>query len=259
MPTCGVSNWNGSTVQAVQSRGGVWAFVDYLDNVIRPHACPWPPPELVQKLARSDKQMYFFPEDQPFLVQKLGYYTDLQSVNSEDALVWSYFGPLAYATPDVRCRWAGWLLNHLGCACRIEECAIALWRRVPHPDNYTQGGPELDSVVVTDSAVVMIEAKWRAGESRWQGIDGRTGQIALRSKFIQLLGARIYGDRPIMLLSITLDDRIDPKADDPLCRALFWKDVVRSPVHPLQDEIQHYYDWKGNLIPRRRGVEAPGG
>jgi hypothetical protein len=70
---------------------------------------------LVQKLARSDKQMYFFPEDQAFLVQKLGYYTDLQSVNSEDALVWSYFGPLAYATPDVRGRWAGWLVSYLGC------------------------------------------------------------------------------------------------------------------------------------------------
>jgi hypothetical protein len=214
----------------------------------------------VQKLARSDKHTYFYPEDQPFLLENLGYYADLQSVNSEDALVWSYFGPLAYATPDVRCRWAEWVISQLGCASQIRECAVALWRRVPHPDNYTQGGPELDTVVVTDAAVVMIEAKWKAGESRWQGLDGQTGQIALRSKFIQVLGSKIYGGRPIILLSIILDDRIEPpNPDDPLRRALLWKDLVRSPLHPLQAEIQRYYDWKRNLIPRRRGAEAPGG
>ena len=190
-----VPNWNGNSVQAVQSRGGVWAFLDYLDNVIRPDGCAWPPPELVQKLARSDKHMYFFPEDQPLLMNKLGYYTDLQSINSEDALVWSYFGPLVYAAPHIRCRWTEWLLGELGCASRVSECAVAVWRRVPHPDNYTQGGPELDAIVVADCAVVMVEAKWRAGESRWQGLDGRTGQIALRSKFIQTLGGKIYGSR----------------------------------------------------------------
>lgn len=259
MAICQIANWNGRTVSAVQSRGGVWAFLDYLDNVIRPRDCAWPAPELVQKLARSDKQMYFFPEDQPLLAQRLGYYTDLQSVNSEDALVWSYFGPLAYATPDARRRWADWLLGRLGGTRPVQDCSVALWRRVPHPDNYSQGGPELDSVIVTDSAVLLVEAKWRSGEARWQGLDGRMGQIELRSKFIRLLGAKIYDERRLMLLSITLDERVEPpRADAPFLTSLLWKDIVRCPAHPSSAEIERYYDWKRNLIQRRRGVEAPG-
>ena len=260
MSVCEMPDWNGRTIRAVQSRGGVWAFLDYSDGVIRPSGCAWPPPEIVQKLSRSDKQMYFHEEDRPFLDERLGYYTDLQSVHSEDAIVWSYFGPLAYASRDGRCRWAQWLLERLGCPSQVTDCVVSLWRRVPHPDNYSQGGPELDVIVQTDQAAVLMEAKWRSGEARWQGIDGRTGQIELRCRFIRLVGARIYGERKLTLLSITLDEQPAhvAQADAPPVMSLLWKHIVDCQVHPISHEIRRYYDWKRNLISRRRGIPAPG-
>jgi hypothetical protein len=257
---CELRDWNGRAIRAVQSRGGVWAFIDYSDGIIRPTHCSWPPPELAQKLFRSDKSQYFYPEDQPCLTQDLGHYSDLQSAHSEDAMVWSYFGAISYAPTEFRCLWAGWLLSLAGCKDSPVNCTVALWRRVPHPDNLTAGGPEIDAIVQTDRTVAFIEAKWRSGESRWQGLDGQTGQLELRSKFLQGVGHRIYGDRTLLLLSLTLDDRAGLPIESEGVRvvALLWKDLIRCSAHPLSEEIERYYDWKRNLIPRRKGFNAPG-
>lgn len=260
MSICELRDWNDRTIRAVQSRGGVWAFVDYADGLVRPRDCNWPPPELVQKLFRSDKHQYFYPEDQPSLQQTIGYYTDLQSAHSEDAMVWSYFGPIAYGTQESREEWVHWLLARMNCDSFAHNCCVSLWRRVPHPDNYTPGGPEIDVLIHADHVTVFVEAKWRSGESRWQGLDGRAGQIELRSRFLQSVGARIYNGRKLILASLTLDDpgALLLRADGVQSTAMLWKELVQSPAHPLGDEIKRYYDWKRDLIPRRRGFDAPG-
>jgi len=107
---------------------------------------------------------------------------------------------------------------------------------------------------------VFFEAKWRSGESRWQGLDGRAGQIELRSRFLQSVGSRIYNGQTLILASLTLEDPggLLLRADGVESVAMLWKELVQSPAHPLGDEIKRYYDWKRNLIPRRRGFEAPG-
>lgn len=64
-------DWHGREVDAVRSRGGVWAFPDFSDNVIRSVPGHWPPPELVQKLCQSKQLSAFLPEDQSLLTHKL--------------------------------------------------------------------------------------------------------------------------------------------------------------------------------------------
>src|SRR6202000_1707944 len=81
------------------------------NGVICSNDCCSPPPELVQKLATSDKYIHFYPEDQPLITRQLGYYTDLQSAHSEDAMVWSCFGTAADCLQDVRTVWAQWLVK----------------------------------------------------------------------------------------------------------------------------------------------------
>jgi hypothetical protein len=156
MPVSRITNWNGEEIEAIQTKGGVWAFPNYLNGVICSNDCCSPPPELVQKLAKSDKYIHFYPEDQPLITRQLGYYTDLQSAHSEDAMVWSCFGTAADCLQDDRTMWAQWLVRNLGYHDTITKTTICLWRRVPHPDNFTQGGPELDALIQTDKVVILV-------------------------------------------------------------------------------------------------------
>lgn len=86
----------------------------------------------------------------------LGVYSNLQSLHSEDAVTWSYFGPLAVEPPEARADFLTWLLLQLGLDnwTGSERASIDLWRRVPHPDKSLPGGPELDFVIDGDRCVV---------------------------------------------------------------------------------------------------------
>lgn len=261
MPLQQIENWNGRPIDAIQTRGGVWAFPDYSDGVIRFPACCWPPPEIVQKLFRSDKHIYFHPEDQTLITSKLGYYVDLQSAHSEDSMVWSYFGVLSRAAPDLRIRWAKWFLQLCGCEQDARQCEVTLWRRVPHPDNLAAGGPEIDAVIQTEDTLILVEAKWRSAESRWQGVDGHSGQLELRRRFLANYGRNVYHDRKLVVAVVLLEglstpNKFDQDASDTVC--LLWRSLAACPVHPAGDEFLRYYNWKRHLIPRKFGVAAPG-
>ena len=76
--------------------------------------------------------------------QTLGHYSDLQSLNSEDAVTWSVIGPLAYRT-DWKQHFADRLLGLLGLP-KSKSVAIWLWRRIPHPEKpASTGGPKSTS------------------------------------------------------------------------------------------------------------------
>ena len=95
-------DWNGVEIEVASSRGGVLATVDAWENLIRTDIYPWPPPELLQKLYGSQHSTHFSSEDGILATRRCGFYSDLQSLNSEDAITWSIFGPIAYANPIAR-------------------------------------------------------------------------------------------------------------------------------------------------------------
>jgi hypothetical protein len=254
-----IANWNAQKIRAVRTNAGVWAFPDFSDGVIQLPGNCWPPTELVQKLYRSERVAYFTAEDQAALVSARGYYSDLQSAHSEDAMVWSYFGPIAYATAGARRQWYAWVAGHLGLP-QSQNCDVSLWRHIPHPDTLTRGGPEIDATIQTDDSVILIEAKWRGSESRWQGADGLSTQIDLRHRFADTLGSRIYPGKRSLVVYVILDDsqRITPRSGPVQTLCLKWKDLCNCDVHPMAGEVKRYYDWKRSLISRRPGAPAPG-
>src|SRR5215469_11562857 len=159
MPISALKDWNNKIVSAVRSKGGVIAFPDFADNLLRIDRGAWPPPEVMQKLYKSEKLWAFGEDDQEFLCEKLGYYCDLQSVHSEDAMQWSYFGPLIYGTEADRLQFAQWLRGILNLGVpEPSSCYITMWRRLPHPDNGTPNGPEVDLLIATDTFVLVIES-----------------------------------------------------------------------------------------------------
>ena len=187
------TDWLGRPVDLVRSAGGVYAFRDPWRGVVRGGVAPWPPPELVQKLYKSRHAAAYRGEALKGAAAAHGFYADLQSVHSEDAVTWSLFGPLAHAVPDIRTAYAAALLTRVLEAPEPPSPAhLWLWRRVPHPDTLVPGGPEVDFGIQTDRVLLLGEAKWGSPVGTGQGADRSKDQLQLRAEFCAKYGERLY-------------------------------------------------------------------
>lgn len=245
-------DWRGRQVKVVASAGGVLALANPWDNVVRTSDVPWPPPELIQKLYQSRHAQAFRGMDETTATESLGFYSDIQSIHSEDAITWSVFGPLVYAAPEVRASFARALLTLIDVPSEPTSSAnFWLWRRLPHPDTLVPGGPEVDVGVQTDNVFLVGEAKWLSAVGVAQGVDRDKDQITLRREFCEKYGCRLLPTcRRFVVLGISLAGGIVPKTDAKIgsvsihVRDTTWKDVVALHEHPLPAEVRAYLSWK---------------
>jgi hypothetical protein len=187
------TDWLNQPIELAVSVGGVNATCSPWDGVVRGGVLPWPPPELVQKAYQSRQARAFRDEELARATSTFGYYSDLQSIHSEDAVTWSLFGPLAYATTDIRASYAAQLISHcINESVPASAAHVWLWRRLPHPDTLVPGGPEIDFGIQTRSTLVLGEAKWRSGVGRAQGANGQKDQLQLRVEFCEKYGRKLY-------------------------------------------------------------------
>ncbi len=187
------TDWLNRPIELAQSAGGVYAFRSPWDGVVRGDVAPWPPPELVQKLYQSRQTRAYREEALAAVTAAHGYYADLQSVHSEDAVTWSLFGPIAYAGSNVRDRYVAEVCSSiLGREETVRHSHVWLWRRIPHPDKLVPGGPEIDFGLQTERILVLGEAKWRSQVGAGQGADGMKDQIELRVDFCKTYGRALF-------------------------------------------------------------------
>ena len=241
-----ILDWQGRPVEAARTPTGVLAVVDYADNLIRVPGKPWPSAAVVQKLYKG-RHTGAYAEKVPELTTKLGYYSDLQSLHSEDALTWSFFGPLTYQAPAEQAAFLNWLLERLELEADNSLCEVGLFRRIPHPDKQSMGGPENDFAIIGDRCVVLGEAKWRSPVGTRQGVNKDSDQISLRLQFLSQRGRRIFGDRRFVVLGMwrSLDDAIPAEAPEGVRYAsLTWADLCEYERHPLASEFRAYLAWK---------------
>ena len=247
-----MTDWRGIEIQVGFSRGGVVAVADPLHNLISSGVSPWPPPEVVQKLYRSRHARAFDGPELEAVTEVLGYYSDLQSLHSEDAITWSVFGTLAYAKPSPRDRYCKSLFRALGLP---EEAApgarVWLWRRLPHPDTLVPGGPEIDFGIQTEDVVVLGEAKWLSGVGRRQGKARNKDQLTLRREFIEKYGRTLYPDATdFCLLTVSYRGGVQRNTEVDLgsaklrMRDMTWEDICSHTAHPCAPELSHYLAWK---------------
>ena len=243
-----IVDWNGATIEAAQSRGHVIAVADFSSNMMRPQSSPWPTAAVVQKLCASGRHASAFDyQAQRLITRKLGFYSDLQSLHSEDAITWSFFGTLSTAQPVTRTAFLNWLLGRIGLKSGEKACAIELWRRIPHPDTQGLGGPEIDFLLQGDKTVVFGEAKWRSGEGAGQGACGRKTQLQLRREFCEIIGPAIFGDVRFVVLSVVRGDSLAADSEPGagvVMRTVTWAELASWTEHPQRNEFQLYYDWK---------------
>jgi len=150
-----IKDWNGKEIPLAVSKGGVRVVAHPFDNLIQTGCDPWPPSEIIQKLYES-RQVRAFDGDQRAICESgLGYYCDLQSLNSEDAITWSVFGTVALSQKHLLEKWLGDLFHLLDLDdATTDKAEIFLWRRIPHPDTLVSGGPEIDFGIITRNTLL---------------------------------------------------------------------------------------------------------
>jgi len=244
-----IKDWRGNPIEIATSKGGVIAVADPWNNVIRTNVRPWPPPELIQKIYQS-RQIRAYAE-QKRATAKLGFYSDLQSLHSEDAITWSFFGPIAYTKPSIRAAFVRELLTLIEVPGSSSNSCVWLWRRLPHPDTLVPGGPEIDFGVQTDDVFLLGEAKWRSSVGAAQGVNHDKTQMDLRREFCQKYGPKLLsGTHRFVILGVSWRGGIAPRADTETdgvalhVRDTTWAAVANISSHPCADEVRQYLHWK---------------
>ena len=243
-----IESWQpGKKVRVVRSRGGVIATVNPMDNLVRFGVEPWPTPELLQKLYASSKFKGATGEDDVHAKQVLGHYSDLQSLSSEDALTWSFFGPLIYSPAAVRNEFARALFSYLDLQLP-GDIAIWLWRRIPHPEKLeSQGGPEIDFGLLSAATLILGEAKWNSALGKGQGVAGNRTQQDLRRAYCDELGCHALPEvQEFAMLGVGRNSDVLNSAEhgNTKVKNVQWRDLLRFMPSPMASELDAYLAWK---------------
>jgi hypothetical protein len=245
-----MKDWNQNEIACARSSGGVTVTAHPFDNLIRTGCTPWPPPDIVQKLYQSRQIRAFSGENERTCTSGLGYYCDLQSVHSEDAITWSVFGTAARAPQSMLKTWLTDLIALLDLrGVSADHPEVFLWRRLPHPDTLVPGGPEIDAGISTANALILVEAKWQSGVGAGQGRLRDKDQIQLRGEFLLKYGHRIFQNRSefaVVGISLLADAFRNTTPSGIAFRSTTWDQVCSLSSHPHAAELRRYLQWKKN-------------
>lgn len=233
-------DWNKKEIRIAKSRGGKISVCNYEDNIIIPSRTVWPHPDITKKLYKSNHSKDFDRTSIEALSTRLGFYCDLQSLRSEDAITWSVFGSLNYFSKDLQVQFVNSLLTAIGEELNVKDCLIQLWTRIAHPDTPVSGGPELDFQIIGDNVVIFGECKWTAKVAENQGKQKNKNQLQLRKEYLEKYGKQIFPNvsrQLVLVVGLT-------KPQIPVCPTITWEKVCNNTQHPLKEEISRYYHWK---------------
>jgi len=248
-----IENWKNDSIRIIRSRGNVIATFNPYDNLIKTDIPLFPTSEIVQKIYRSRQERAFQEEDK----SSLGYYSDLQSINSEDAITWSFFGPIIYSEFAKKKEFTIELFSLLEIDMDIEFSNYWLWRRIPHPDTLVSGGPEIDFAIQTQNTIVFGESKWNSGVGTKQGKLGDKDQIDLRIDFFEKYGKIIWPDiKQFVILGISNDKNITSGkiSSNITLIDMTWDDLSKIKNHPCSNEYSKYLKWKKEWSTRKNDI-----
>jgi hypothetical protein len=246
-----ITDWNGRYIQIARSKGGVSAVADPWHNVIQSGLYPWPPAELLQKVYQSRQVRAFSTNELLVVTKELGFYSDLQSLHSEDAITWSVFGPLIYVESKIREEFVRKLLELINVPGHSTGARVWLWRRLPHPETLVPGGPEIDFGIQTEDVFLLGEAKWRSDLGRKQGRGRDKDQVQLRKEFCEKYGQRLLpATRHFVVLGVSKDGGLVSRVDTEIegvhlsARDITWHSIASIESHPCAQELRSYLAWK---------------
>lgn len=241
-----ILNWNNEEIDIARSKGGKACVCNYEDNLIIPNNCIWPNPDILKKLY-ANKRPNFNSQEYNALSNKLGFYCDLQSLRSEDAITWSVFGTLTCFPKSDQLHFIDSLLEILNINEKMgDKCEMQLWSRIAHPDTLVSGGPELDFLIIGENHVIFGESKWGSKIAENQGINKDKSQITLRKEYLKIYGGKIFPRVKYRIVLLVNNEPDNVKYDDDkevIIRSVSW-DTICKMNHPMGDKINKYFNWK---------------
>ncbi|MEI6823662.1 MAG: hypothetical protein WCL51_17155 [Bacteroidota bacterium] len=227
----------------IPSKGKSGALLDYKDNFIIPDNIIWPPEEVISKLLKSSKLRYFDHTYHNNLTKDLGFYSDLQSIRSEDAITWSLFGFISHQSIDIQNSFYNELLNYLNLE-KDNICEINLWRKFQHPETSNiKKGPEMDVVIMGERYMLLIECKWTSGIGGKQGVKKDKNQIEIRQLWINKFGKKIYPNHQIEVVLVALKNIITQNN-----LFISWDSFCNFKSIPHIKQFKSYLMWKKKYI-----------
>lgn len=247
-----IPHWtNSRTICVAQSKGGVLVTRHPDDNLIA-SVSPWPTPELLQKYYASARFRGRTPDDQEAAQSGLGHYCDLQSLNSEDAITWSFFGNLAYAEAKQRLDVLNGILGSLGFPYVDDPPVCWLWRRLPHPEKPdSTGGPEIDFGFLSKTTLLLGEAKWNSRLGQKQGVNRDRSQLDLRAGFCEVFAKRFLPTvNNIIVLGVgrsaTVFNNLEEYGSGVKIGQLSWEQLCGCFREPTATQLNEYLSWKNH-------------
>lgn len=250
-----IKDWTGKDIQCTYSKRGVLVLSNPLENLISTGLAVWPTPEILQKLYKSKHSSSIKNIDFDISQKGIGYYSDLQSINSEDAITWSIFGTVSRSSQKIKSKWIQELFQNIKIPDKdFNSSEIYLWRRIPHPDTLVSGGPEIDIGILTPNSVVFCEAKWKSAIAKNQGKSKNKNQIELRKEFLEKYGKLIFkNNKNFITLTISLSKDIQNDLNNH--KSITWEEISKFKYHPLANEVKNYYQWKFEYSINKQGAK----
>jgi hypothetical protein len=227
-------------IEPIPSKGKSWAVVPIKNNVIMPDNVDWPPIELVSKFYESTHLRHFNKKYHSVLVSELGYYCDLESIKSEDAITWSLFGYISRMEITVQNNFYNDLLKKLNLH-NDKIISIELWKTLPHPEKLVPKGPEIDVFILGEKYYFLIECKWTSGIGKNQGKNNNLDQIQIRKMFKDGIGKNIFPQKEGIVLLVA-NENIDNNL------FISWTDISLFNSLPHKEEFRKYLEWKTKYI-----------
>ncbi|AWK51612.1 hypothetical protein DIC82_11505 [Clostridium beijerinckii] len=219
--------------KTVNSKGNAKAYINYLDNLLIPKNTIVPPIEIVSKIVKSN---HIYDYDGKYHEELSGikhFYTDLQSINSEDAITWSLFGYISKLDDRIRLDFFNEFLSKISLLQNDDYCEIKLWQRLPHPDTNVSGGPEIDVILIGKRNFIIIECKWNSKIAKKQGVSKNKDQMQIRQEWINKIGKVIYPNHNIELVYVS-------KEKDDKYKSITWDELSMFKSLPHKDEFIEY-------------------
>jgi len=239
-----IQNWNGILIPIVLKEKRRPFFPNYIDNIIIANKESFPDDFIQKKIRPSNRSKSFIPEEYTKLQKNTGFYCELQSISSEDAMTWSVFGNLNHVPKNQRVNFVQELLKHIGITSYSDDFKIALWTRIIHVDTgETRHGPEVDFSIIGDDTVILGESKWGSKIDERQGKSKKKTQLQLRREFLEKYGDSLYPDKPNKSVLLVGNE----KPSEEIEKFVSWNDLCFYLRHPLGNELKRYFVWKHSL------------
>ncbi|HRY61914.1 MAG TPA: hypothetical protein P5266_06900, partial [Candidatus Fermentibacter sp.] len=239
-----LKDWNGRAVAAERSRSGFTAVHDFSDNLVSSPRGGALPPAMAGRLRASGSPPDFDDESMKRLSERLGFYSDMQSLDHVDPMTWSVFGSLASADASAKSAWTSELYSRLGLSPGASDPSeISLWSSIRSGVN---GDPAIsfDASVVTCDSAVFFEASWLDGGDH-PPPGGLTCRLGSLSEFVRSGGGTMRDRIVLVSLDLHKEPSLSPgRYGGVELRRMSWQYLISQDSHPFRGEINRYYDWK---------------